>query len=363
MMRKLTLLSLVFLAALVMPALASTTCKVDDCKITITLNIAFAGATDAQINGWVQEISGIWNGQGGRTTGDCKCPVVFNVNASKAANCTPMPAGKHCITVLPWNGTDASLPHLPAGPRAGEAVVAYMGKTTQSPSVGGASLDGEWSNITSRPVNSSDPAQGNYNDAAHEAGHMMGLADGSGGIMNFTSGPGATATQANIDQAVQNVCGANACPDKCCCGNGVIDGNKGEGCDPKALPNGCSGGEFCCAICCQCHSLANGLYNFDVASAPLGLFSNERANIFIDGKNMYFITQNNEVVEVGSRQVEHPTLNIYMSPETAEEIHDGELGMIPALKQGKIRYEGADFFSALKFGIVGFFSSIFLFFM
>ncbi|RLG58109.1 MAG: hypothetical protein DRN95_04895, partial [Candidatus Hydrothermarchaeota archaeon] len=221
-------------------------------KITITLYIAFVGATDAQINSWAQEISDVWNGDG-QTYGDCKCEVVFKVNTTKVASCTPMPAGWHCVTVLPWDGTDASLPHLPAGPRAGEAVVAYMGKITQSPSVGGASLDGEWSDQASRPVNPNNPQGEHYKDAAHEAGHMMGLDDGEGGIMNFTSGPNAKPTQAHINKIVENLCGANACPDRCCCKNGKIDRDKGEACDPFATPNGCASNEYCCPVCCNCY--------------------------------------------------------------------------------------------------------------
>ncbi|MCK4714302.1 MAG: hypothetical protein KAT35_01915, partial [Candidatus Aenigmarchaeota archaeon] len=90
-------------------------------------------------------------------------------------------------------------------------------------------------------------------DAAHEAGHMMGLDDGEGdGLMTHTSGDKAEPTQDNIDSAVKNVCGPDACPDSCCCGNGVIESGKGESCDPFAEPVGCEQGEACCPVCCSC---------------------------------------------------------------------------------------------------------------
>jgi hypothetical protein len=242
---------------------ASTTCETKDCRITITVSIAFAGASDAQISKWASEISNVWNGNG-QSTGDCKCPVTFKVNTTKVANCTPIPQGYHCVNVLPWNGSVESLPQLPAGPRAGERVTGYMGKTTQSPAVNGTSLDGDWSDQMSRPIDPNNPNSGNYLDAAHEAGHMMGLNDGEGGIMNFTSGANATPSRDNVDNAVARVCGPNACPDSCCCGNGVVEKDKNEQCDPMAQPSGCSQGESCCPVCCGCYAplciAANGEY-------------------------------------------------------------------------------------------------------
>lgn len=348
-------LSILFLIILIFNfnlASAKTSCDVKDCKITITIFLAFAGATDSQINSWSQEISNVWNGNG-QTTGDCKCPVTFKVNTTKVANCSPMPSGYHCIQVLPWNGTDASLPQLPAGPNKGKAVVAYMGKTTQSPSVGGASLDGEWSNITSRPIDPNDPSKGNYLDAAHEVGHMLGLADGSGGLMNFTSGNDAKPTQQHIDDAVNNVCGSNACPDKCCCGNGIIDNNKGEQCDPKAVPRGCSVNDVCCPICCQCD--LTRAQSFNLTYVPLGMFSNERINFYSNLEpHFHIITSNNQIIDAGKGKLENPTINVFSDDETFNAIHDGEISFIQAMNDGRLIYEGEGFFNKIKFKIISF---------
>ncbi len=99
--------------------------------------------------------------------------------------------------------------------------------------------------------------QGPIHDAAHEAGHMMGLDDDynatSGvygeNIMGRTWGDKAKPTQAQINQIVEKNCQADACPNpKCCCGNGKID--TGEECDHTVTPNGCEEGALC--VSCKC---------------------------------------------------------------------------------------------------------------
>ena len=258
--------ALFLLASFTSPALAETDCDIDynECKITITIKIAFAGATDQQIQDWGNEIEDVWNGPNNyQTTGDCDCEVKFEVETMKITdpanvNCNPPPAGYHCVMVTPWNNNNSNLPwfYRPDGTK--EYVTAYMGYNSQSPSQGGASIDGWWSDQTSRPAQDAEgnPTGENYKDAAHEAGHMMGLGDDDGApnIMGQTSGPNAQPTQAQIDQVVENVCGEGACPDHCCCGNGTVDKDKGEECDPMAESSDCKEGEFCCIICCQCHS-------------------------------------------------------------------------------------------------------------
>ena len=105
-----------------------------------------------------------------------------------------------------------------------------------------------------RPVEGSTTGE-TYRDFAHEAGHMMGLDDCDGDLMCAASGQTGHVSQANVNAAVENVCGQNACPDRCCCGDGKIDKDKGEQCDPKANPNGCTdSGVFCCPYCCKCES-------------------------------------------------------------------------------------------------------------
>ncbi len=254
---------------------ASTTCQVTGCEINITIHIAVAGANQSYIDGMNAEIENVWN-SGSPTTGDCKCRVNFDsggvpVTALNKTNCTPPAPNYHCVEVTRWNGTDASLPSYRWPNGTVTYYTGYMGRTQPSPPQNGASTDGWWSDQMSRPV-PGGAAGDHYQDFAHEAGHMLGLPDGSGGIMNFTSGANATPTQQNIDAAVANACGANACPDSCCCGNGIVEKSKGENCDPKASPSGCMGTAMCCPVCCSCYSPAcdegNGSYGtFEKCSA------------------------------------------------------------------------------------------------
>jgi hypothetical protein len=231
---------------------AETTCTKNGCDILITLKIAFQGADDAYINRAVNEIQNTWNGPNGyRTTGDCKCKMTFQVLTAKAQDCkNNPPAGYHCIMVTNFNNNP---PRNQTNITGAKYYIGYMYGV--SAGNGGNSEKGWWSDIMSRPVNANQPQGEHYKDFAHEAGHMMGLEDGDGGIMSRTSGANSGPTQANIDEIADDICGADACPDRCCCGNGQIDTGKGEQCDPKASPKGCPSGQECCAVCCGCYGL------------------------------------------------------------------------------------------------------------
>lgn len=233
---------------------AETTCTTKDCEITITVKIAFAGANDSYINDAENEIESVWNGPNGfRTFGDCKCKVKFEVETKKVSSCTPPPSDYHCVMVTNFfnaSGQYDDPPRNQTNIAGAEIYVGYMyGVATGN---GSNSQQGWWSDQMSRPVPGSTTGE-TYKDFAHEAGHMMGLEDGDGGIMNRTAGANSGPTQANIDEIVNDICGANACPDRCCCGNGQIDHSKGEQCDPKASPVGCAVGLQCCPVCCSCY--------------------------------------------------------------------------------------------------------------
>jgi hypothetical protein len=241
---------------------SETTCTVKDCEITITLKIAFSGseATDTYINNAENEIENTWNGPNGyRTVGDCKCKMTFEVITNKTADCkNNPPAGWHCIMVTDYNNDP---PRNQTNWTGASFYIGYMyGIATGN---GSNSQTGWWSDIMSRPVPGSTTGE-TYKDFAHEAGHMMGLNDSEGGIMNDTSGANSNPTQQNLDDIASRICGANYCPDSCCCGNGKVDKNKGEQCDPAATPIGCSAGLSCCPVCCSCFGPvcipANGEY-------------------------------------------------------------------------------------------------------
>jgi len=237
-------------------ALATTECKRVGCTITITIKIAFVGATAQQMQNWKNEIETVWNEP---DTGKCECDVKFNVETKSVPSCQHADAqGQHCVEVT------ATLPKDSNNVER----VAFMLGISQS----GSSINGTWWTNTSRPIEGPftigneppyTPQPGeNFKDAAHEAGHMMGLGDDydpatgqyGNNIMGRTWGPNAKPTQAQIDQVVANNCkGEDAkCPAECCCGrNKKVDKDiqPPEECDPSATPPGCAEDETCTDKC------------------------------------------------------------------------------------------------------------------
>lgn len=220
-------------------AIAETTCTTAGCEIKITIKIAFSGADNATIGKWVNDTESTWNGY---TYGDCKCPVKVSVDwKSVQGLCEQNPQpGYHCIDVTADYAKDT----------AGKTYRGYMKGVTAK----GTDTLGWWSSHMNEAL---PGVQGTIHDAAHEAGHMMGLGDdynasnGTYGenIMGRTWGDKAKPTQAQINQAVEKNCGSNACPNpQCCCGNKKKDA--GEECDHTVTPNGCEEGALC--VSCKC---------------------------------------------------------------------------------------------------------------
>ena len=181
--------------------------------------ISFAGVSNNLAAAWTREIVDVWNGpKKHQAYGTCGCPVIFRVVTNHVAAGSALRPGWHLVQVIPSN--TVWVPVLPYGPDANRPVVAYMGKTTASPPRGGASVDGEWSELASRPVDPGNPAGERYKDAAHEAGHMMGLpeqydrATGSiaSNIMGRTSGPCAIVTPDLVRKVVDGLTGKSVCP-------------------------------------------------------------------------------------------------------------------------------------------------------
>ncbi|MCI0504078.1 matrixin family metalloprotease [Candidatus Micrarchaeota archaeon] len=248
----------VFAAALFLSGIshAETTWSRSGCDITITIKMAFAGANASFAAAAENETEGFWNGpRGFRTTGECKCTVEVKLETTLVADCkNNAPAGYHCITVTKFfkpDGTYDDPPRNQTNITGAEIYVAYVNGVARG---NGSNSQGGWfSDLTSRPVNSANPAGPHYMDFAHEAGHLMGLGhnNNTSSIMNNTlvTEP----SQDDIDGIVENICGKGACPDSCCCGNGIVEKNKSENCDPRAAPNGCAQGASCCPVCCNCY--------------------------------------------------------------------------------------------------------------
>ena len=235
----------------------ATSCECKDCQITMTLKVAFFGAGNDYISRFISEVQNAWNGppDNPSTYGDCKCPFSVQVVTKPVTNCTAE-TEYHCIEVTnytakpPYSGNESVLGQVRNGtidPKTSDQVTRHRGYLYPPGTSTGAPVRGWWSDAMSTPYNGQP-----VTDFAHEAGHLMGLQDGSGGIMDFSGMTSGRVSQGNIDQAVRNNCGANPCPDRCCCGNGAVDGAKGEECDPLATPSRCAKGSSCCPVCCTC---------------------------------------------------------------------------------------------------------------
>ncbi|MFH0737146.1 MAG: hypothetical protein V1827_00685 [Candidatus Micrarchaeota archaeon] len=240
-----------FLLLICPVSFAETTCTRNGCDITLTLKMAFSGANDSYINGAEKEIEDFWNGPSGyRLVGDCKCKMTVDVQTMKITdpaqiNCNPGPPGYHCIMVTDYNNNPPRNQTQIAGAQYYRGYV--YGIATGN---GSNSQMGWWSNMMSAPIGGTT-----YSDMAHEAGHLMGLGHNNDNtsVMNNTAVKGPS--QGDLDGAAKSICGDDYCPDSCCCGNGVVDKGKGEGCDPNAKPTGCApGAAICCPVCCSCYT-------------------------------------------------------------------------------------------------------------
>jgi len=219
-------------------AYAGTIYEASGCEIRITIKIAFSGADNATIQAWVKDIESVWNGY---TYGDCKCPVKVSVDwKSITGSCEQNPQpGYHCIDVTQDYAHDT----------AGKIYRGYM----KGVSAKGTDTLGWWSLHMNEPL---PGVQGTIHDAAHEAGHMLGLQDDYNAtsntygenIMGLTWGDKAKPIQAQINKIVETNLGSNACQKQCCCGNKKID--EGEECDPSVKPTGCEEGALC--VSCKC---------------------------------------------------------------------------------------------------------------
>ena len=96
------------------------------------------------------------------------------------------------------------------------------------------------------------------------------------------------------------------------------------------------------------------LYNTNLHKIPIiaSLFSDERINLYVEGDTVFsFITKNGRIESISEKEMKDQTVNIYTDVETIEEILEGKIDFIEAIKSGKIRYDGVGFFNSFKFNV------------
>jgi len=192
------------------------TSRMKDGKIIITLPAGFVGTTKEAARKWVESMESRWRGPKRRRYLKLKRPATIQLVPRVFAKEQDVPKDWLRTPPPPCETLVGSHVHTPAG----DSALAFVGKTTWSPSVGGASLDGEWSSRTSWPVDPQKPDGPHILDAAHEAGHMMGLQERydkklgifEDNIMGGTDPKHATVTKTQPRLIVNNLTGVCWCP-------------------------------------------------------------------------------------------------------------------------------------------------------
>jgi len=193
------------------------TSRMKDGKLIITLPAGFVGTTRKAARKWVESMEALWRGQEGSRYLKLKKPAAIKLVPKVFASKQDVPKDWLRAPPPPWQTLVGSHVHTPTGASA----LAFVGKTTFSPSVGGASLDGQWSERASSPVDPGDPDGPHLLDAAHEAGHMMGLQErydkklriAEDNIMGGTDPKkNSTVTDGQVRLIVDNLTGTCWCP-------------------------------------------------------------------------------------------------------------------------------------------------------
>ncbi len=99
------------------------------------------------------------------------------------------------------------------------------------------------------------------------------------------------------------------------------------------------------------------------------VFGNERMNVYVEFRGeehpIGVETRNLQITEVDLDGFENQTLNVHISWETMLEIAESDSASqaaFEALQDGKIKYEGVTYYSAVKYSIIGFVQSVIGFF-
>jgi hypothetical protein len=105
-------------------------------------------------------------------------------------------------------------------------------------------------------------------------------------------------------------------------------------------------------------------YNNNLDKVPrivIKLFGNENVDLYLDNKLYYGVSMSKgKIIQTREKGIKNPTMNVYVSFETANKLIDKEIGIEEALKTGLIKYKGIGAIKKVKFGVIGFFQKFFI---
>lgn len=289
---------MLFIFSLISTSNAKTTAKIEDCKLEVTVNIALygPGASEAYANKVKQSSEKVWNDEKIKCGDECKCTFHLTVNVIRVDNCNkPEASGHHCIhvkqvpvgtffrpviygTVDKWNkedkdnNKDANIPSGSGrlGSQDEPKMIAHevghlFGLDDQYTDVyyycyqkPDGNCDGPVKHIPTKDFTPAKKAEIEGNKPAGTTmKYFQNTASGGWSWSRPHDGKGKSimaqvgATAKPLDEHAQDVLKKTGlkCPDECCCGDGKVQGNKGESCDPKANPTGCSDKQKCSEKC------------------------------------------------------------------------------------------------------------------
>jgi hypothetical protein len=283
---------------LVIPASSKNEITPGDCGSTVEVRAAFygAGADERLIARWETAVENFWNGAAGyRSYGDCDCKLRFDMQTMKVASRAACPRGFHCIEIqsVPPHGVHRSsvsanrtAPGFNKNPYSQDATGDWASNDdglTIAHEVGHilGFEDDYFDVVADFDVDAAGgitftririPARFNLdpNSAAVKerileelrkipAGRIQANRSYTynrsirkPGVDNrsiMAQDPGETwiPLPSHISKLADGM--ALACADKCCCGNGRIDRNKGEECDKNMTPAGCAQEAYCSDDC------------------------------------------------------------------------------------------------------------------
>ena len=99
----------------------------------------------------------------------------------------------------------------------------------------------------------------------------------------------------------------------------------------------------------------------EVPSFVKNIFGNEKINLYIDGELFIGLSgENGKITEYKEGGLDKPTMKVYTTADTIDQLIDGNTTLLDAVKEKSISYEGIGFISKIKFGFIKIFQGLFL---